>query len=204
MMEDDKPNPDELLRAVQKEEKQKELGRLKIFFGMAAGVGKTYAMLQEAQQKNKEGVNVVIGTVNTHGRKETEALIAGLPVIPEKWVRYKDTAFEEMDVEAIIQAKPSLVLVDELAHTNVPGSKHPKRWQDVIEILDSGIDVYTTLNVQHVESRKDIVESITGIKIRETVPDLILERANSIELIDISPSILLQRLKDGKVYLGDQ
>lgn len=204
MMDEDKPNPDELLRAVQKEEERRELGKLKIFFGMSAGVGKTYAMLQEAQQKKKEGVDVVIGVVNTHGRKETEALLAGLPAIPEKWVRYKDTAFEEMDLEAIIQAKPDLVLVDELAHTNVPGSKHPKRWQDVIEILDAGIDVYTTLNVQHVESRKDIVESITGIPVHETVPDLILERATAVELIDLPPEELLERLHEGKVYLGDQ
>lgn len=202
--EEEKPNPDELLKAIQKEEKQSKLGKLKIFFGMSAGVGKTYSMLQDAQQRLKEGVNVVIGTVNTHGRKETEALLAGLPVIPEKWVKYKNTVFEELDLETIIDTKPDLVLVDELAHTNMPGSKHPKRWQDVIEILDAGIDVYTTLNVQHVESRKDIVESLTGIQIRETVPDLVLERATSIELIDIPPPELLLRLHEGKVYLGDQ
>ena len=202
--EDDKPNPDELLRAIQKQEKQKEFGRLKIFFGMSAGVGKTYSMLEEAQQRRRDGINVVVGTINTHGRKETEVLLQGLPIIPEKWIKYKDTVFEEMDLETIVDTKPQLVLVDELAHTNVPGSKHPKRWQDVIEILDAGIDVYTTLNVQHVESRKDIVESLTSIQVRETVPDLILERATSIELIDIPPSELLQRLQEGKVYLGDQ
>lgn len=202
--EEEKPNPDELLKAIKKQEKEKELGKLKIFFGMSAGVGKTYAMLQEAQQRLKEGVNVVVGTINTHGRKETEALLEGLPIIPEKWVNYKNTVFEELDLEKIISTKPDLVLVDELAHTNMPGSKHPKRWQDVIEILDAGIDVYTTLNVQHVESRKDLVESLTGIQIRETVPDLILERATSIELIDIPPPELLQRLQEGKVYLGDQ
>lgn len=202
--EDDQPNPDELLKAIQREEQQRTLGRLKIFFGMSAGVGKTYSMLQEAQQQLKEGVNVVVGTINTHGRKETEALLQGLPIIPEKWIKYKDIAFEEMDLEAILEKKPQLVLVDELAHTNVPGSKHPKRWQDVVEILDAGIDVYTTLNVQHLESRKDVVEHLLGIQIRETVPDLILERATSIELIDIPPSELLKRLKEGKVYLGDQ
>lgn len=201
---DEKPNPDELLKAIQQQEKQKEFGRLKIFFGMSAGVGKTFSMLDNAQQKQKDGFNVIVGTINTHGRKETEALLQGLPIIPEKWIKYKDTVFEEMDVETIINAKPQLVLVDELAHTNVPGSKHPKRWQDVIEILDAGIDVYTTLNVQHIESRKDVVESLTGIQVRETVPDLILERATSIELIDIPPLELLQRLKEGKVYLGDQ
>lgn len=202
--DEDKPNPDELLEAIQKEEKLKEFGRLKIFFGMSAGVGKTYAMLEEAHQKLKEGVHVVIGTINTHGRIETEALVKGIPIIPEKWVKYKESVFAELDLEGIIAKKPDLVLIDELAHTNMPGSKHPKRWQDVIEILDAGIDVYTTLNVQHIDSRKDIVESLTGIQIRETVPDLILERAASIELIDLPPAELLQRLQEGKVYLGDQ
>lgn len=202
--EEDKPSPDEILEAIQNKERRESLGKLKIFFGMSAGVGKTYSMLQEAHQKLKDGVNVVIGTINTHGRKETEALLEGLPIIPEKWVKYKDTVFEELDLETIVNTKPDLVLVDELAHTNVPGSKHPKRWQDVIEILDAGIDVYTTINVQHVESRKDIVESLTSIEVRETVPDLILERATSIELIDIPPPELLQRLQEGKVYLGDQ
>lgn len=202
--EDNKPNPDELLRAIQKQELQKKLGRLKIFFGMSAGVGKTFSMLQEAQQRLKENVHVVIGTINTHGRKETEDLLHGLPLVPEKWVKYKDILFKEMDLESILIIKPQLVLVDELAHTNVPGSKHLKRWQDVIDILDAGIDVYTTLNVQHIESRKDLVESLTGIQVHETVPDLILERASSIKLIDIPPSELLQRLQEGKVYLGDQ
>lgn len=204
MDDDDKPTPDELLRAIQEQEKQKKFGRLKIFFGMSAGVGKTFSMLEEAQQRQRDGVHVVIGTVNTHGRKETEALLHGLTVIPEKWIKYKDTVFEEMDLETIIDTRPQLVLVDELAHTNVPGAKHSKRWQDVIEILDAGIDVYTTLNVQHIESRKDIVESLTGIQVRETVPDLIFERATSIELVDIPPPELLQRLQEGKVYLGDQ
>lgn len=204
MQEEDKLDPDELLRAIQREEQQQELGRLKIFFGMSAGVGKTYTMLQEAQEQLSAGLYVLIGTINTHGRKETERLLGGLPILPEKWVKYKDTVFEELDLDKILELKPDLVLIDELAHTNVPGSKHPKRWQDVIEILDAGIDVFTTLNVQHVESRKDIVESLTGIQIRETVPDLVLERAATIEIIDISPNELLQRLKEGKVYLGDQ
>lgn len=204
MDEEYKPDPDELLKRVQAEEKQLNKGKLKIFFGMSAGVGKTYGMLEEAQRLLREGVNVVVGTINTHGRKETGKLLEGLPVIPEKWVKYKDTVFEEFDLETILSLKPQLVLIDELAHTNVPGSKHPKRWQDVMELLDAGIDVYTTLNVQHIESRKDIIEGMTGIKIRETVSDSILERANSIELVDIPPSELLQRLKEGKVYLGDQ
>lgn len=201
---EEKPDPDQLLKAIQEEEQRYGLGRLKIFFGMAAGVGKTYAMLQEAHERLKEGVNLAIGTVNTHGRQETEKLLEGLPVIPEKWIEFKDKAFKELDLETILDIKPQLVLIDELAHTNVPGSKHPKRWQDVVEILDAGIDVYTTLNVQHIESRKDMIESITGIPIHETVPDLILERASAIELIDIPPVELLQRLKEGKVYLGDQ
>jgi two-component system sensor histidine kinase KdpD len=201
---EEKPDPDQLLKAIKEEEQRYGLGRLKIFFGMAAGVGKTYAMLQEAHERLEEGVNLAIGTVNTHGRQETEKLLEGLPIIPEKWIEFKDKAFKELDLEKILEIKPQLVLIDELAHTNVPGSKHPKRWQDVVEILDAGIDVYTTLNVQHLESRKDIVEGITGISIHETVPDLILERASAIEIIDIPPAELLQRLKEGKVYLGDQ
>lgn len=204
MDDENKPDPDELLKAIQKDELKKNSGKLKIFFGMSAGVGKTFAMLEEAQARLKEGITVIVGTINTHGRKETEKLLEGLPIIPEKWIKYKDTVFEEMDLDGILQAKPQLVLVDELAHTNVPGSRHPKRWQDVLDLLDSGIDVYTTLNVQHVESRKDIVESFAEIQIRETVPDLILERATTIELVDISPEELLERLKSGKVYLGNQ
>lgn len=204
MMIEDKPDPDELLKAIQEEEKRLSLGKLKIFFGMAAGVGKTYAMLQEGHDRLREGVNFAIGIVNTHGRQETEKILEGLPIIPEKWIEFKDKAFKELDLEKILELKPQLILIDELAHTNVPGSKHPKRWQDVIELLDAGIDVYTTLNVQHLESRKDLVESITGIPVYETVPDLILERATSIELIDIPPGELLKRLKEGKVYLGDQ
>lgn len=203
-MNDDQPDPEEILKAIQKEEQQNKLGRLKIFFGMSAGVGKTYAMLEQAQHRILEGVNVLVGTVNTHGRKETEALLKDLPILPEKWVKYKDTVFEELDLEKILELKPDLVLIDELAHTNVPGSKHAKRWQDVMDILDAGIDVYTTLNVQHIESRKDIVEGVTGIQIRETVPDIILERAATIELIDLPPQDLLDRLKEGKVYLGEQ
>ena len=203
-MDEEKPDPDLLLKAIMEDERKQKLGKLKIFFGMSAGVGKTYSMLEEAQRKAKEGLDVVVGTVNTHGRKETEALLAGLKVIPEKWIKYKDTVFEEFDLEAVLELKPQLVLIDELAHTNVPGAKHPKRWQDVLELLDAGMSVYTTLNVQHVESRKDLVEAFTGIQIRETVPDLVLERAAEIELIDIAPEDLLRRLKEGKVYLGNQ
>lgn len=202
--EEDRLDPDALLSLAKQEERQKASGKLRIFFGMSAGVGKTYAMLEAAHQFKREGGNVVIGTVNTHGRVDTAKLVSDLPQVPEKWIRYKDTVFEELDIDEILRRKPQLVLIDELAHTNVPGSRHPKRWQDVLEILDAGIDVYTTLNVQHIESRKDIVENITKIPIRETVPDLVLERASQIELIDITPDDLLKRLSEGKVYLGDK
>ena len=199
-----RPDPDALLSAIQEEERLNKKGKLKLFLGMSAGVGKTYTMLEEAQQKKQEGLEIVVGSINTHGRQDTANLLVGLEVIPEKWITYKDTVFEELDLDAILARKPQLVVVDELAHSNVPGSRHPKRWQDVIDLLDAGIDVYSTLNVQHLESRKDLVEKITGIHIRETVPDLILEKASQIELIDITPNGLLKRLKEGKVYLGTQ
>jgi two-component system, OmpR family, sensor histidine kinase KdpD len=204
MNEEDRPDPEELLKSIKREETQFGKGKLKIFLGMAAGVGKTYAMLESAQKLNKEGVYVVIGAIDTHGRAETAKLLDGLQLIPEKKIKYKDTVLEELDIDAILKCKPHLVLVDELAHSNVPGSRHPKRWQDVVELLDHGIDVYTTLNVQHIESLKDLVEKITGITIRETVPDLVVDKAASIELLDLSPDELLRRLKEGKVYLGDQ
>ncbi len=202
--EDLRPNPQDLLKAISKEERTGKRGRLKIFLGMSAGVGKTYSMLEEAHRMLKLGVDVVAGTIDTHGRSETAHLLEGIPIIPEKWYKYKDTVFEELDIDAIIARKPELILVDELAHTNVPGARHPKRWQDVIEILDKGINVYTTLNVQHIDSLKDEIEHIAGIAIRETVPDLIIESADYIELVDIPPDTLLERLKEGKVYLGDQ
>lgn len=201
---EERPDPEALLKAIQRAENQEKSGKLKIFFGMAAGVGKTFEMLKAAQQKLDEGVDVVSGVVETHGRRETKALLEGLPQIPEKRVQYRNTSIGEMDLETILQRRPQLVLVDELAHTNAPGSRHPKRWQDVVELLDAGIDVYTTINVQHIESRKEVVETIAGISIREMVPDSIIERANDIELIDITPQELLMRLKEGKVYLGPQ
>lgn len=203
-MEKERPNPDLLLKYLQAEEAKSKKGHLKIFLGMSAGVGKTYAMLEDAQERKKEGVNVVVGTVNTHGRHDTARLLRGLTVLPEKKILYKDTLLHELNLDSILKLKPSLVIVDELAHTNAPGSRHPKRWQDVIEILEAGIDVYTTLNIQHIESRKDVVETISGITMRETVPDLIIEKATEIVLIDITPDALLQRLKEGKVYLGTQ
>jgi two-component system sensor histidine kinase KdpD len=199
-----RPDPDTLLQLLKKEEEKEKRGKLKIFFGMCAGVGKTYDMLRDAHAEITKGVDVVIGYIETHKRIETEALLAGLPVIPRKTIEYKGTILEEMDLDAIISRKPQLVLVDELAHTNVPGSRHTKRYQDVLELLDNGIDVFTTLNVQHLESRAETVAQITGSIIHETVPDSIFEAANEVEVIDISPDELLKRLSDGKVYTPER
>ena len=197
-----RPSPDALLAKASKEESR--AGRLKIFLGAAPGVGKTYEMLLEARARLKEGKDVVIGVVETHGRKETEDLTEGLETIPRRQVDYKDREMDEMDLDAILARRPKLVLVDELAHTNAAGSRHPKRYLDVEEILNNGIDVYTTLNTQHVESLNDIVAQITHVRVRETVPDSILDRADAIELVDITPEDLIQRLKDGKVYIPKQ
>ncbi len=204
MNDNSRPDPDALLAAVQKEEARQERGKLKIFFGMAAGVGKTYAMLEAAQQRKAEGVDVVIGYVETHHRAETDALVAGLPIVPRQKLEYRGSVMEEMDLDAILARQPQLVLVDELAHTNVPGARHPKRYQDVLELLDAGIDVYTTVNVQHFESRADAVRQITGVTIHETVRDSILDIADSIELIDLAPDELMKRLAEGKVYTPDR
>lgn len=197
-------SPEELLKVVNREESQTNRGKLKIFLGMAAGVGKTYAMLEEAQILKKNGVDVVLGLIDTHGRSETSLLQAGLPLIPPKKIDYKDKTFEELDLDAILLRQPQLILVDELAHSNVPGVRHLKRWEDVIEILDNGIDVFTTLNIQHIESLKDIVESLAEVPIRETVPDLLFTPTTSIQFVDITPDELLVRLREGKVYLGVQ
>lgn len=197
-------DPDALLANLAAQDSKDSGGKLCVFFGMAAGVGKTYAMLQAARSKRQEGIDVLVGVVVTHGRRETESLIGDLPLLPLKKMAYKDTVLEEMDLEEILARRPQLVLVDELAHTNVPGSRHPKRWQDVIELLDAGIDVYTTVNVQHIESRKDRVEEIALVPVHETVPDSVLDRASQIRLIDLTPEDLLQRLKEGKVYQGDK
>src|SRR5271155_288476 len=172
-----RPNPDALLAEIQREERAAKRGQLKIFFGMCPGVGKTYAMLEAARARKAEGVDIVIGIVETHGRVETEALVKDLPVIPRKKIEYRGVTLQEMDIDAILARRPTMVLVDELAHTNAPGSRHPKRYQDVLELLDAGIDVYSTLNVQHLESRADAVRQITGISVHETVPDSILELA---------------------------
>ncbi|HAN78958.1 MAG TPA: two-component sensor histidine kinase [Bacteroidales bacterium] len=204
MEEEYRPDPDELLKKIQLDEEKKLKGKLKIFFGMCAGVGKTYSMLEFAHQTKKDGFNIVIGYIETHGRAETMKLLEGLEIIPRKKVSYKDVMLEEMDLDAILIQKPKIVLVDELAHTNVPGSRHLKRYQDVLEILDNGIDVYTTVNVQHLESRAGTVLEITGVRINETVPDSIIDNANEIELIDISPDDLLKRLAEGKVYVPEK
>lgn len=201
---EERPKPEVFLEALKEEEQQKNKGKLKIFLGMAAGVGKTYTMLEEAQSLAKENVRLIVGAVETHGREETATLLKGLTIIPKKKIAYKDHEFEEMDLDAILQYQPDLVIVDELAHSNIPGARHAKRWQDVLEILDNGIDVYTTLNVQHIESLNDLIVEITDISVRETVPDLVIEKASSIQLVDITPAELIERLNEGKVYLGEQ
>lgn len=179
-------------------------GKLKVFIGMCPGVGKTYAMLQAAGELRRQGVDVVAGVVETHGRRETEALLEGLEILPRQRLSYRDTEIAELDLDALLARRPKVALVDELAHTNAPGSRHPKRWQDVAELLDAGIDVYTTVNIQHLESRSDVVSAITKAPVRETVPDSFLDRANEIELIDLTPRDLQRRLEEGKVYLGER
>jgi len=193
-----------LLRRVQEEEAREKRAKLKVFFGAAPGVGKTYAMLAEAQERRAEGLDVVIGVVETHGRSETAALTEGLEILPRIELAYAGQFMPEFDLAAALQRRPGLILMDELAHSNVMGSRHAKRWQDVMELLDAGFDVYTTLNVQHLESLKDVVAQITGVLVRENVPDTVLERADEVELVDLPPDDLLVRLKEGKVYLPDQ
>ena len=204
MADENRPDPDALLASIRQETEAAQRGRLKIFFGMGPGVGKTYAMLQAARQELEKGVEVVAGIVETHGRKETAALLEGIPIVPRLQVAYRGATLEEMDLDALLVWHPRLVLVDELAHTNAPGSRHPKRYQDVLELLDVGIDIFTTVNVQHIESRKDTVAQITGIQMRETVPDSLLDLAEDITLIDLTPDQLRERLAEGKVYLGDR
>ncbi len=201
---ENRPNPDDLLARVQAEEQQQKRGRLKIFLGYAAGVGKTYAMLEAAHQRKAEGVDVVVGYVETHGRVETEELLSDLELIPRRYVSYRSIQLPEMNINAILERKPQLVLVDELAHTNAPGSRHAKRYQDVEELLAAGIDVYTTLNIQHIESLNDVVAQITGMTVHETVPDRIIDEASDIELTDLPPEELINRLKEGKVYVSEQ
>lgn len=199
-----RPDPDELLDRLQRDEEKRRRGKLKIFFGASAGVGKTYAMLQAARRRAEEGVEVVVGIVETHGRSETAALTNGLEVLPRQRIAYRGRTLEEFDLDAALERKPQLVLVDELAHSNVQGARHMKRWQDVYELLDAGIDVYTTVNVQHLESLNDVVGQITGIRVWETVPDRVFDGADEVTLVDLPAEELLDRMRDGKVYLPAQ
>jgi two-component system sensor histidine kinase KdpD len=199
--EDLRPSPDALLEAARQEESPH--GKLRIFVGAAPGVGKTYAMLQAAKARLGEGIDIVIGVVETHGRKETEALVTGLEVFPRRRIEYKGQWLEEMDLDGLIERHPRIAIVDELAHTNAPGSRHPKRYQDVLELLERGISVYTAVNIQHIESLNDVVAQITHVRVRETVPDSIFNRADAVELIDLTPDDLIQRLKEGKVYVPE-
>jgi len=197
-----RPSPEALLEAARREESQ--AGRLKIFVGAAPGVGKTYGMLENARAKVKAGVDVVVGVVETHGRLETQVLLDGLEIVPRRRIEYRDQLIEEMDLDALIARHPKIALVDELAHTNAPGSRHPKRYLDVEELLSNGIDVYTAVNIQHIESLNDVVAQITHVRVRETVPDSVFDRADAIELVDLTPDDLIQRLKEGKVYVPKQ
>ena len=196
---DIRPSPDALLKQASGEGR----GRLKVFLGAAPGVGKTYEMLQAAQAKRREGWDVVVAVVETHGRKETQALLEGLEILSRREIDYKDRALDEMDIDGVLARRPRLALVDELAHTNAPGSRHPKRYLDVEELLGAGIDVYTTLNIQHIESLNDVIAKITHVRVREAVPDSIFDRADDVELVDLTPEDLIQRLKDGKVYVPE-
>ena len=199
-----RPTPEAMLKLAHAEENKAAKGKMKIFLGYAAGVGKTYSMLTVAHQLKKEGIDVVVAYVESHGRTETDALLHGLEVMPKAMIEYQGVLLPELDIDAVLGRKPQAVLVDELAHSNAPGSRHEKRWQDVQELINAGIDVYTTVNIQHFESLKDTVAQVTGIVVRETIPDLLLDQASDIRLVDISPDELLQRLHEGKVYIAAQ
>ncbi|MDG4548986.1 MAG: two-component system sensor histidine kinase KdpD [Candidatus Contendobacter sp.] len=203
-MAEQRPDPDQLLNRIREEEVRARRGKLKIFFGASAGVGKTYAMLLAARQLREQGLDVVVGLVETHGRQETAALLDGLELLPRKEIPYRDRVLQEFDLDGALARRPALILVDELAHSNAPGCRHPKRWQDVQELLDTGIDVLTTVNVQHLESLNDVVGGITGIRVWETVTDRVFDQADEVVLVDLPPDELLQRLREGKVYLADQ
>jgi two-component system, OmpR family, sensor histidine kinase KdpD len=204
-MEEKRPDPNEFLEQARQEEGESpnpgHKGKLKVFLGYCAGVGKTYRMLQEAQAAHKNGISVAVAVVETHGRKETEALLTGLTVLPRKKIEYSGITLEELDIDLALSGRPSLALVDELAHTNAPGSRHAKRYQDVDELLKAGINVYTTINIQHIESMIDLVQQVSGVRITETVPDGLLAQADEIELVDLTPEKLIERLRDGKVYI---
>jgi two-component system sensor histidine kinase KdpD len=204
MAEEGRPDPDALLQRVKSEEERARRAKLKVYLGFAPGVGKTYAMLLAARELSDASADLVVGWVDTHGRYDTAALLLGLEILPRRGVAYRGKTLEEFDLDAALARRPRILVLDELAHTNAPGSRHPKRWQDALELLDSGIEVHTTLNIQHVESLNDVVAQITGVRVRETVPDAVLDRADEIVLVDLQPEELLQRLREGKVYLGQQ
>jgi len=199
-----RPDADRLLAELRREEERQKRGKLKIFFGASAGVGKTYAMLAAAQAAKRDGVDVLVGLVETHGRKETEALLQGLEILPRRDIEYRGRMLQEFDLDAALARRPALILVDELAHSNMPGSRHPRRWNDIEELLAAGVNVYSTLNVQHIESLNDVVGSITNIRVSETVPDTVFDEADEVVLVDLPADELLQRLKEGKVYLPQQ
>ncbi len=204
MTDDQRPDPDALLAQIQQDEEREARGRLRIYFGSSAGVGKTYAMLVAARKLASEGVDVLAGVVETHGRGETAAMLEGLPVLPPAQIVYRGKVLAEFDLDGALARKPGLILVDELAHSNVAGSRHPKRWQDVEELLAAGIDVYSTLNVQHLESLNDVVGGITGIVVHETLPDTFFDRADEVVLVDTPADELIERLAAGKVYMPAQ
>ena len=203
-MSADRPDPDDLLRRVEREERERGRGRLKVFFGAAPGVGKTYAMLEAARVERGNGSDVVVGWLETHGRAETAALLEGFECLPVRDSELRGVRLRELDLDAALTRRPAILLLDELAHSNAPGSRHPKRWQDAVELLEAGIDVWTTLNVQHLESVNDLVQRITGVQVRETLPDHLLDRADAVEFIDLPPEELVRRLEEGKVYVPDQ
>jgi two-component system sensor histidine kinase KdpD len=203
-MPDNRPDPEALLRRVQAEEARAGRGQLKVFLGASPGVGKTYTMLEAARAKRAEGVDVVVGIVETHGRAETARLLEGLEILPRQTIEYRGATLQEFDLDAALARHPALLLVDELAHSNAPGSRHAKRWQDVEELLAAGINVYTTVNIQHLESLNDVVAQITGVQVRERLPDSALERADEVELVDVTPDVLQQRLREGRVYVPEQ
>ncbi len=203
-MTDARPDPDALLALAQAEEEAARRGKLKVFLGATAGVGKTFAMLEAAQELKRRGIDVLVGVVETHGRKETKALLEGLEALPPRLLDHKGIQLKEFDLDGAKERRPAVILVDELAHTNAPGSRHAKRWQDVEELLAAGIDVFTAVNVQHLESLNDLIGKITGVVVRETVPDSVLERADQVEVVDLPPEELLKRLHEGKVYVPDQ
>jgi two-component system, OmpR family, sensor histidine kinase KdpD len=202
--DDRRPDPEALLERARAEEQEHARSKLRVWFGASPGVGKTFTMLENAQRLKRDGVDVVVGVIETHGRKETAGLIEGLEQLPRKSISYRGRTLEEFDLDAALARQPKVILLDELAHTNAPGSRHQKRWQDATELLEAGIEVHTTLNVQHIESLNDVVAQLTHVTVRETVPDAIVERADEIELVDVPPEVVLERLREGKVYVRDQ